>query len=63
MRMLVSRTGYTAELGYEIYLYDAYRDGDKLWAAVLEAGRPARPRGHRAVPHPPHRGRHPRPRL
>ena len=40
MRMLVSRTGYTAELGYEIYLYDAYRDGDKLWAAVLEAGKP-----------------------
>ena len=40
MRMLVSRTGYTAELGYEIYLYDAYRDGDKLWAAVLEAGAP-----------------------
>ena len=40
MRMLVSRTGYTAELGYEIYLYDAYRDGDKLWDAVLEAGEP-----------------------
>ena len=40
MRVLVSRTGYTAELGYEIYLYDATRDGLKLWDAVLEAGRP-----------------------
>ena len=40
MRVCVSRTGYTSELGYEIYLYDAYRDGDKLWAAVLEAGKP-----------------------
>ncbi|CAA9519131.1 MAG: Aminomethyl transferase family protein [uncultured Solirubrobacteraceae bacterium] len=40
MRVLVSRTGYTAELGYEIYLYDASRDGVKLWDAVLEAGRP-----------------------
>jgi glycine cleavage system aminomethyltransferase T len=40
MKVLVSRTGYTAELGYEIYLYEASRYGDKLWEAVLEAGRP-----------------------
>lgn len=40
MRVTVSRTGYTSELGYEIYLYDAFRDGDKLWSTVLEAGRP-----------------------
>jgi glycine cleavage system aminomethyltransferase T len=39
MRVCVSRTGYTSELGYEIYLYDATRDGAKLWATVLEAGR------------------------
>jgi glycine cleavage system aminomethyltransferase T len=38
MRVCVSRTGYTSELGYEIYLYDASRDGAKLWARVLEAG-------------------------
>jgi glycine cleavage system aminomethyltransferase T len=40
MRVLVSRTGYTSELGYEIYLYDASRNGERLWNAVLEAGKP-----------------------
>jgi glycine cleavage system aminomethyltransferase T len=39
MRVCVSRTGYTSELGYEIYLYDATRDGEKLWNTVLEAGK------------------------
>ena len=38
MRMCVSRTGYTGELGYEIYLHDATKDGVKLWNTVLEAG-------------------------
>jgi glycine cleavage system aminomethyltransferase T len=38
MRMCVSRTGYTSELGYEIYLYDATANGVKLWNRVLEAG-------------------------
>jgi glycine cleavage system aminomethyltransferase T len=36
----VSRTGYTSELGYEIYLHDASRNGVRLWDMVLEAGRP-----------------------
>ena len=40
MKVLVSRTGYTAELGYEIYLYEASKNGVKLWDAVLEAGKP-----------------------
>lgn len=40
MSVLVSRTGYTAELGYEIYLHEASRYGTKLWEAVLEAGKP-----------------------
>ena len=40
MSVLVSRTGYTAELGYEIYLQDASRHGERLWNTVLEAGRP-----------------------
>ncbi|MGH2992203.1 MAG: glycine cleavage T C-terminal barrel domain-containing protein, partial [Solirubrobacterales bacterium] len=40
MKVLVSRTGYTGELGYEIYLYEASRNGAKLWDAVLEAGKP-----------------------
>jgi glycine cleavage system aminomethyltransferase T len=40
MRVCVSRTGYTGELGYEIYLYDATANGTRLWNTVLEAGRP-----------------------
>jgi glycine cleavage system aminomethyltransferase T len=40
MSVVVSRTGYTGELGYEIYLQDASEHGAKLWDAVLEAGRP-----------------------
>jgi glycine cleavage system aminomethyltransferase T len=40
MQVFVSRTGYTGELGYEIYLIDASRHGERLWEAVLEAGRP-----------------------
>jgi glycine cleavage system aminomethyltransferase T len=40
MQLLVSRTGYTSELGYEIYVFDASRHGERLWNAVLEAGRP-----------------------
>ena len=40
MRVCVSRTGYTGELGYEIYLHDATKNGTKLWNTVLEAGRP-----------------------
>jgi aminomethyltransferase len=40
MRVLVSRTGYTAELGYEIYLVDASEHGSELWDRVVAAGRP-----------------------
>ena len=40
MRMVVSRTGYSGELGYELYLRDASRDGVKLWDAVIQAGEP-----------------------
>jgi glycine cleavage system aminomethyltransferase T len=40
MDVFVSRTGYSGEVGYEIYLYDAYRHADRLWNAVLEAGKP-----------------------
>jgi len=38
--VVVSRTGYTSELGYEIYLRDASRNGVKLWDKVLQAGEP-----------------------
>jgi glycine cleavage system aminomethyltransferase T len=40
MQVLVSRTGYTGELGYEIYLNDATKHAARLWEAVLEAGKP-----------------------
>ncbi len=40
MRVLVSRTGYTGELGYEIYLFDATEHGSALWKRVTEAGMP-----------------------
>jgi glycine cleavage system aminomethyltransferase T len=38
--VVVSRTGYTAELGYEIYCKNASRDGQKLWNTIWEAGQP-----------------------
>ncbi len=40
LRVAVSRTGYTAELGYEIYCYEASKRGVELWGKVLEAGEP-----------------------
>jgi glycine cleavage system aminomethyltransferase T len=36
----VSRTGYTGEVGFEIYLRNASRDGMKFWDTLLEAGEP-----------------------
>ena len=40
MDVEVSRTGYSGEIGFEIYLHNARRDAQKLWDAVLEAGKP-----------------------
>lgn len=40
MDVVVSRTGYSGEVGYEIYLQAASRDGVKLWDAILQAGEP-----------------------
>jgi aminomethyltransferase len=37
--VVISRTGWTAEVGYEVYLTDAAR-GDDLWEAIMAAGRP-----------------------
>jgi glycine cleavage system aminomethyltransferase T len=37
--LVVSRTGWTGEVGYEIYLRDSSR-GDELWRLVEEAGVP-----------------------
>ncbi|HYY25705.1 MAG TPA: glycine cleavage system aminomethyltransferase GcvT, partial [Candidatus Udaeobacter sp.] len=38
IRCLVARTGYTGEDGFELYCDSA--DGEKLWNALLENGRP-----------------------
>ena len=35
----ISRTGFSAEPGYEIYLHDATRHADEMWHTVMEAGR------------------------
>jgi glycine cleavage system aminomethyltransferase T len=40
LEVILSRTGYTAELGFEIYVRDASRNGMKVWELVLEAGKP-----------------------
>jgi glycine cleavage system aminomethyltransferase T len=40
MDVVVTRTGYSGEVGYEIFLHDATRNGMRLWDTVLEAGRP-----------------------
>jgi len=37
--VVVTRTGWSAEVGYEIYLRDGSR-GDDLWERIMEAGRP-----------------------
>ncbi len=39
MPLVVSRTGFSGELGYEIYLRDTAR-ADELWEAVMAAGEP-----------------------
>ncbi|MGO2004313.1 glycine cleavage T C-terminal barrel domain-containing protein, partial [Arthrobacter rhombi] len=38
LSVVVSRTGYTGETGYEIYLENASRDGGKLWDLVWDTG-------------------------
>src|SRR5216110_1741110 len=40
MSVMVSRTGYTSEIGFEIYCRDASHNALKLWDLVLEAGKP-----------------------
>jgi glycine cleavage system aminomethyltransferase T len=63
MRLVISRTGYSGELGYELYLRDASRDGPKLWGRGHPGRRTVWTGADRPVPYPPHRGRHPCPRL
>ncbi len=37
--LIVSRTGWSSELGYELYLRDGSR-GDELWETIMAAGQP-----------------------
>jgi glycine cleavage system aminomethyltransferase T len=37
--VIVTRTGWSAEVGYEVYLLDGARGGD-LWERIMEAGQP-----------------------
>ena len=37
--MLVSRTGYTGELGYELYFKGDEKTGEQVWNAVFNAGK------------------------
>jgi aminomethyltransferase len=37
--LIVSRTGWSSELGYELYLQDGTR-GDELWEKIMAAGKP-----------------------
>ncbi len=40
MEVVISRTGYTSELGFEVYLKNASRDGLRFWDTVWAAGEP-----------------------
>ena len=37
-KVLISRTGFSGEAGFEIYLFDATKNAEKMWNAVLAAG-------------------------
>ena len=38
LKVVISRTGFSGEVGYEIYLHDAVRHADEMWNAVKKAG-------------------------
>ena len=54
--VVIGRTGWTGEIGYEIYLREAAR-GDELWERIMEAGREDDIRPIAALRGPPNRGR------
>ena len=37
-KVMISRTGFSTEAGFEIYLFDATKNAEKMWNAVLSAG-------------------------
>lgn len=38
VEIIVSRTGYTGELGYELYFKSSIEDAEKIWDAIFKAG-------------------------
>jgi aminomethyltransferase len=38
-KCVISASGFSTELGYEIYLHDATVNAEKMWNAMLEAGK------------------------
>ncbi len=38
IEVLISRTGYTGELGFEIYFHGSEKDAEKIWYAIFDAG-------------------------
>jgi len=38
VEIIVSRTGYTGELGYELYFKSSVEDAEKIWDAIFTAG-------------------------
>ena len=39
VEMLISRTGYTGELGYELYFPSDRATGERIWDALMDAGK------------------------
>jgi aminomethyltransferase len=39
VEMIISRTGYTGELGYELYFTGDEADAEKIWNKIFEAGK------------------------
>ncbi|MEE9430097.1 MAG: glycine cleavage system aminomethyltransferase GcvT [Melioribacteraceae bacterium] len=37
--VIVSRTGYTGELGFELYFKSSVEEAEKIWEAIFEAGK------------------------
>merc|ERR1711920_384093 len=38
-KCVISASGFSTELGYEIYLHDATKNAEKMWSTMLEAGK------------------------
>ena len=55
----ISRTGFSAEVGFEIYLHDATLHADDVWPHILENGEEFNLGVIAPSPYPAIRGRHP----